>query len=337
MPQSSKVIALSAALLLAACSDSSDENKDAEQDAGTADTAIDTPQEKEPLTMAEAYALENKQYIETNQAKDGVVVTETGLQYLVIEQGDGASPTREDFVTVHYAGRFIDGREFDSSYRRGEPATFPAGRLIPGFTEALTLMQIGDKWEITIPAEIGYGEAGAGGGAIPGNSTLIFELELLDVMNAEEAQRLAEEREAEAQAQALAFRDNQLDFLEQNKGQDGVQITESGLQYRVIEEGEGNMPTALSKVTVHYSGKLTNGEEFDSSYRRGEPATFPLNGVIRGWTEGLQLMKEGSKYEFFLPYELGYGERGTPSGIPPYATLIFTVELISVDRLPAEG
>lgn len=330
------ITSIAAILLLAACSDQKSDTETSE-DTASAETQIETPSVKEPLTMAEAYAQENQQYLETNKAKEGVQVTESGLQYLVIEQGEGATPTHDHVVTVHYAGRFIDGREFDSSYQRGQPATFPAGGLIPGFTEALTLMKVGDKWEITIPSDIAYGEAGAGGGIIPGNSTLIFELELLNVMSKEEADTLAEQQQAEAEAQAMAFRDNQLDFLEQNKAKEGVQVTESGLQYRVLEEGDGNMPTERSKVTVHYSGKLTNGEEFDSSYRRGEPTSFPLNGVIKGWTEGLQLMKEGSKYEFFLPYDLAYGERGTPSGIPPFATLIFTVELISVDRSPAEG
>ncbi|MEX0298223.1 MAG: FKBP-type peptidyl-prolyl cis-trans isomerase, partial [Kordiimonas sp.] len=121
-------------------------------------------------------------------------------------------------------------------------------------------------------------------------------------------------------------------FLENNAKQDGIKVTESGLQYRVIEEGNGEKsPTASSQVTVHYAGKLIDGSEFDSSYKRGEPASFPLNGVIGGWTEGLQLMKEGDKFEFFLPYELGYGARGSGRNIPPFATLIFTVELISVD------
>ncbi len=326
-----RTIALVSVLALAACSDNSGDEKQAEDADGNPVAPVETQIEKETISMSEAYALENQQYLETNKAKDGVEVTDTGLQYVVLNEGGGASPTVDDYVTVHYRGKFIDGKEFDSSHSRGEPATFPAGGLIPGFTEALTLMQEGDTWEITIPSEIAYGEAGAGGGFIPGNSTLVFELELIEVMTAEEAQQLQQRRQEAAEAEAAAFKDAQLAFLEQNKSQEGIQTTESGLQYRVIEEGEGAMPTAQSNVTVHYSGKLTNGEEFDSSYRRGQPATFPLNGVIRGWTEGLQLMKEGAKYEFFLPYDLGYGERGSGGGIPPYATLVFIVELISVD------
>jgi FKBP-type peptidyl-prolyl cis-trans isomerase len=121
-------------------------------------------------------------------------------------------------------------------------------------------------------------------------------------------------------------------FLAENATKEGVQITESGLQYRVIEEGSGANPSATSSVTVHYRGTLIDGTEFDSSYSRGEPATFGLNQVIPGWTEGLQLMNVGSKYEFVIPSDLGYGEIGTQGGsIGPNATLIFQVELISIN------
>ena len=330
-----RIAALVGALILAACSDKSAEDKTAQEDGqateGAAGQPAETPNLKDTESMTDTYTQDNLSYLETNKAKEGVTVTDSGLQYRVINEGDGASPTTADFVTVHYSGRFIDGREFDSSIARGEPATFPAGRLIPGFTEALTLMQVGDKWEVTIPSEIAYGPEGAGGGVIPGNSTLIFELELLNVMNEQQAEELAKEQRAAYEAEQQAFRQSQLDYLAENLKKDGIKVTESGLQYRVIDEGTGKSPTETSNVTVHYSGKLTNGEEFDSSYKRGETIQFPLNGVIKGWTEGVQLMKEGGKYEFFLPYDLGYGERGTPSGIPPYATLIFIVELVSVD------
>lgn len=117
-------------------------------------------------------------------------------------------------------------------------------------------------------------------------------------------------------------------FLAENKKKEGVKTTASGLQYKVIKEGTGAQPKATDTVTVNYRGTLIDGTEFDSSYKRGQPATFPLNAVIKGWTEGLQLMKVGSKYQIFIPASLGYGERGAGADIGPNSTLIFEVELM---------
>lgn len=119
-------------------------------------------------------------------------------------------------------------------------------------------------------------------------------------------------------------------YLAENAKKDGVVTLPSGLQYLVIKEGNGKRPKATDKVKCHYEGMLVDGTLFDSSVQRGEPATFPLNQVIAGWTEGLQLMTEGSKYRFFIPYTLGYGERGAGASIPPFAALVFDVELIEV-------
>src|SRR5213596_3126707 len=123
-------------------------------------------------------------------------------------------------------------------------------------------------------------------------------------------------------------------FLEENKKKEGVKTTASGLQYKVIKEGTGAQPKASDTVTVNYRGTLINGREFDSSYKRGQPATFPLNGVIKGWTEGLQLMKQGSKYQFFVPSNLAYGERSVSPDIAPNSTLIFEVELLDAKPAP---
>ena len=119
-------------------------------------------------------------------------------------------------------------------------------------------------------------------------------------------------------------------FLAENAKKDSVVTLPSGLQYKVLKEGNGNKPKATDKVKCHYEGFLIDGTVFDSSIQRGEPAVFPLNQVIAGWTEGLQLMQEGAKYRFFIPYQLGYGERGAGASIPPFATLVFDVELIEV-------
>jgi len=124
-------------------------------------------------------------------------------------------------------------------------------------------------------------------------------------------------------------------YLVENKKKEGVKTTASGLQYKSLKEGAGPQPKASDTVTVNYRGTLIDGTEFDSSYKRGEPATFPLNGVIKGWTEGLQLMKKGSKFQFVIPPSLAYGERAVGADIGPNSTLVFDVELLDVK--PAEA
>src|ERR1044071_7072748 len=139
------------------------------------------------------------------------------------------------------------------------------------------------------------------------------------------------------QKQKAAGEKNKTDgakFLEENKKKEGVKTTASGLQYKVEKEGTGPQPKGTDMVTVNYRGTLIDGTKFDSSYKRGQPATFPLNGVIKGWTEGLQLMKQGGKYQFFVPSNLAYGERAVGPDIAPNATLIFEVELLDVKPPP---
>ena len=120
-------------------------------------------------------------------------------------------------------------------------------------------------------------------------------------------------------------------FLAENAKREGVKVTASGLQYEVLDATIGQKPKATDKVRVHYEGTLIDGTVFDSSYKRGESITFGLNQVIKGWTEGLQLMSVGSKYKLYIPYQLAYGERGAGANIPPYAALIFTVELLGIE------
>lgn len=121
-------------------------------------------------------------------------------------------------------------------------------------------------------------------------------------------------------------------FLSANKKKSGVKTLPSGLQYKIIQEGKGESPKATDTVTVNYRGTLIDGTEFDSSYKRGQPATFPVNGVIKGWTEALQMMKEGAKWELYIPSDLAYGERGAGNLIGPNAVLIFEVELVSIKQ-----
>lgn len=161
-----------------------------------------------------------------------------------------------------------------------------------------------------------------------------------DVFNDQDLKLSQEEAETTVQAymqQAMEAKkakviEESANFLTENKTKEGVQVTESGLQYKVLKEGSGKSPAATDKVTVHYTGKLTDGTVFDSSVQRGEPVTFGVNQVIPGWTEALQLMQEGDKWEIYVPYPLAYGERGAGAQIPPFSTLIFEVELLEVKK-----
>ena len=144
----------------------------------------------------------------------------------------------------------------------------------------------------------------------------------------QEAEKENQKLKEEAGAKFKAYGEQ---YLAENAKKDGVKVTKSGLQYEVLNEGTGKSPKATDNVKCHYEGRLIDGTVFDSSYRRGTPATFPLNGVIAGWTEGLQLMKEGAKYRFHIPYNLAYGANGAGESIPPYSALVFDVELLGVN------
>ena len=310
-----------AALTLAACGgqDAGDAAGEVEEEAASAPAEAFQSQ-AERRAEFEKLAAENlaasNAFLEENALKEGVSVTESGLQYRVLEEGpeNGATPVSTDLVVVHYVGTLRDGVEFDSSRARGAAATFPLNRVIPGWTEGVQLMSEGDTYRFFVPPDLAYGETGSGR-AIGPNEALIFDVELIRVQN---PARNLETANA---------------FLADNAKKEGVLTTDSGLQYQVLSNGpdDGKSPEAQDTVEVHYQGTLINGTEFDSSYARGETIEFPLDGVIPGWTEGVQLMSEGDKFRFFIPPALGYGEGGTPGGpIGPNEALIFEVELIAV-------
>jgi|GEM_PF-193069 len=165
-----------------------------------------------------------------------------------------------------------------------------------------------------------------------GNKTLLNEAEVDEILNALKQQQLAQRVEKPIKNKQAGET-----FLTGNKTREGVVTLESGLQYRIIKTGIGDKPAIDDRVVVHYRGTLIDGTEFDSSYRRGQPATFAVNRVIRGWTEALQLMPTGSKWQLFVPADLAYGKRGTGRQIGPNATLVFEVELIAIKRASEAG
>jgi FKBP-type peptidyl-prolyl cis-trans isomerase len=234
--------------------------------------------------------------------------TASGLALKVLTPGKGKErPGPDDKVTVHYTGWTTDGQMFDSSVARGEPATFRVSGVIKGWTEALQLMNKGEKARLWIPGKLAYGDAPSQPGMPTG--TLVFDVELIDFTAAPKPPPVPPDVKA---APANAKK------------------TESGLAYRVLQKGKGTRhPTATDRVKVNYSGWTTDGKMFDSSVTRGEPASFPLNGVIKGWTEGLQLMVEGEKTRFWIPAELAYGSNPRPGA--PAGMLVFDIELLAIE------
>ena len=226
--------------------------------------------------------------------------TASGLASRVLRPGSGAArPGATDFVTVHYTGWTTDGRMFDSSRTRNETATFPLNRVIAGWTEGVQLMVAGEQRRFWIPEALAYR------GQREPRGMLVFDVELISFRPAPVPPVTPTDVKAPPA---------------------DAQKTASGLFYKVLQKGTGaRRPTAASNVEVHYTGWKTDGTMFDSSVMRGESITFPLNGVIAGWTEGVQLMVEGEKTRFWIPENLAYEGRSEPRGM-----LVFDVELIRI-------
>ncbi len=230
----------------------------------------------------------------------------SGLASKVLQPGTGTDkPTSDSKVKVHYTGWTTDGKMFDSSVQRGQPITFPLNGVIPGWTEGVQLMVVGEKRRLWIPEEMAYkGKPGRPQGM------LVFDVELLDIKKPIPAPSDVAAVPADAKKE------------------------KSGLASKVLAKGKGTAhPAAKDEVEVHYTGWTTDGKMFDSSVERGEPAKFQLDMVIPGWTEGVQLMTEGEKRRLWIPQDLAYkGQPGAPAGM-----LVFDVELLKVMKsaLPA--
>lgn len=238
---------------------------------------------------------------------DNFTQTTSGLKYKIISDGEGNHPQTGDIVSVHYLGQLADGNKFDSSYDRKEPITFElgAGRVIKGWDEGIALLNKGSKAIFVIPPDLGYGTRNVG--PIPANSTLIFTVELVDFKPAPKIEPYDVTGKV-------------------------VSETDSGLKFILVEAGTGLKAAPGNTVSVHYSGYLEDGTMFDSSLKRDTPFEFTLGmgRVIKGWEEGISLMKEGDKARLIIPADLGYGAAGAGGVIPPNATLTFDVELLKV-------
>ena len=233
------------------------------------------------------------------------IKTASGLASKVIVQGSGTvNPKAEDTVEVHYTGWTTDGKMFDSSVNRGRTAKFPLNRVIKGWTEGLQLMVAGEKRRFWIPGNLAYGDKPVRPGAPSG--TLVFDVELISIKEAP--------KPIPAPADVAAIPAD-------------AKKTETGIGYKVLTAGKGEAhPKQTDRVEVHYTGWTTDGKMFDSSVLRGKPAQFPLYGVIKGWTEGVQLMVPGEKTRFWIPAELAYGNKpGRPAGM-----LVFDIELLKI-------
>lgn len=234
------------------------------------------------------------------------IMSSSGLTYIDEIIGTGNNPKTGDKVVVHYTGTLENGTKFDSSVDRDRPFEFTigVGRVIKGWDEGVSSMKVGGKRKLIIPPDLGYGSRNMG--AIPPNSTLLFDIELIEIKE--------------------KFVD--VDFSLPGK----EEVTGSGLRMIIHKEGNGQIPVTGQTVKVHYTGILENGKQFDSSHDRGRPFTFQLGQgrVIKGWDEALALMSKGEKRTLIIPPSIGYGAKGGGK-IPPNATLIFEVELIDFE------
>jgi peptidylprolyl isomerase len=234
--------------------------------------------------------------------------TASGLASKVLTSGKGTThPAKTDLVTVHYSGWTTDGKNFDSSLTRGKPATFPLDKVIAGWTEGVQLMVAGEKRRFWIPEELAYkGKEGRPAGM------LVFDVELISFAAPAPKETPSDPTKAPDDVQRPPA---------------DAKRTGSGLSYKILKPGTGaRHPEATSSVTVNYSGWTTDGKLFDSSYTQHAPATFRLNRVISGWTEGVRLMVEGEKRRFWIPEILAYAGNGPVSG-----DLVFDIELIKIN------
>jgi len=277
-------------------------------DAGS--VASSAPEAAAPRASAEAPAPEPSPPgipapPDVGAAPADATTTPSGLAFKILSPGTGKDhPAPTDRVKVNYTGWTKDGHMFDSSVLRGEPITIPLNAVIPGWTEGLGLMTVGEKRRLWIPAMLAYGPRPRPGAPV---GDLVFDVELVDIVPSPKPPPVPTDVKAPPAS---------------------AKKTASGLAYRVLAPGTGTThPTATSNVIVQYSGWTPDGKMFDSSVVRGEPVRFRLDNVIKGWTEGVELMTKGEKARFWIPGALAYGDKPTRPGAPA-GMLVFDIELL---------
>jgi len=315
------------ALCLTGCGPSQPSDETAPAGAPSHDAAKPAPEKPDGSmpdeTRSEAAVLDD--WLPWPVDREGIEITDSGLRYVMLEPGrtDAAPPTPRDEVRVMYEGRLArNGETFDSAYERGQSATFPLNRVIPGWTEGLQLMHPGAKAIFNIPADLAYGDSPPPGSQIRAGDDLVFLVELEEVM------RAPPKRAVDAKAWET--------YTPWDSDLEAVQETGTGLEYVVLEEGaEGNpSPGPDDTAVVYYEGRLDEtGDVFDSAFDRGRPQLLRPRDVITGWRQALSMMSRGDRWLVHIPAELGYGEAGK-GPVPPGAALNFEIELRDV--LPAD-
>lgn len=278
-------------------------------------------------------------YLDLHKLYD-VKVSPEGIYYIKAQaNSDGKKVNAGDYVTVHYTGKLVNEKKFDSSYDRDEPITFRIGmgQVISGWEQGIPLFKTGEKGTIFLPSHLAYGDRSVGG-VIPANSPLIFDIEVIEsvdnstYLEQQKALQAKHQAEAAAKAEKQVAIDKAIIEKYAKDHQLKLQYLPSGLGYLITEEGKGTQVTSGSTAVVHYTGKLIDGTKFDSSKDRNQP--FPVqvgaNRVIQGWEQGLPLFKAGGKGTLFIPSTLGYGERGAGAIIKPNSVLVFDIEVLEV-------
>jgi peptidylprolyl isomerase len=274
------------------------------------------------------YVSENNISVEPN---------DDGIYFIPKKRGTGKSPEESEWALVHYSVKTLDGNQlFASRERTDEPLEFEVGNRFEneGFQEVVMMMREGGVAEALVPSSMAFGAEGAGDVVDP-FTPLYYEIELVDVMTVDEHDRKVKDEQAKQFAEKLKKQEEEKELIDQYLKENNLTVTkelEGGVLYVETQKGEGRKPQRGEKVKVHYTGKLLDGSIFDSSRDRGTPFEFALGRgqVIQGWDLGIAEMNIGTKGKLIIPFEKGYGERGSGDRIPPYSTLVFDVELMDI-------